>query len=61
MTPGPSRSGAGSPRWTARSSAMYSRHSSGPPGGQQFGSYPQPLGGRAVLQAPLTQLGEDRH
>jgi hypothetical protein len=30
-------------------------------GGQQFGSYPQPLGGRAVLQAPLTQLGEDRH
>ncbi len=30
-------------------------------GGQQFGSHPQPLRGRAVVQAPLAQLGEDRH
>jgi hypothetical protein len=36
MTPGPIRSGGGSPRWVARSSAMNSVHSSGPPAGVTF-------------------------
>jgi hypothetical protein len=29
--------------------------------GKQLGSHPQPLRGRAVVQAPLAQLGEDGH
>ena len=28
---------------------------------QQLGSRPQPPGGRAVPQAPLAELGDDRH
>jgi hypothetical protein len=30
-------------------------------GGEQLSAHPQPLGGGAVAQAPLAELGEDRH